>query len=103
MAIEPTPFINDSHRTGYIPGQFQSYEITKILGFKPNVDDGRASTKRAWHFKVDNCECAIWEYRLSWCIHDPHNKFPFLLYEYEVERARNRFNNFLEMKKRWQK
>lgn len=53
-----------SHRTGTLCVVSESI-ITKILGFKPNVDDDPDKVTASWSFTVDGVPCAVWDYKGS--------------------------------------
>ena len=43
----------------------KSAEITKILGFKPNVEDDPNKVVNSWGFTVAGTLCGIWDYKGS--------------------------------------
>jgi hypothetical protein len=77
MKIRPNDNFVSSHRTGSISG-YESWQIQKILGFAPNVEDDPDKVVHSWRFTVDGYDAAIWDYKGShhikrWSIYDPHN------------------------------
>jgi hypothetical protein len=40
-------------------------QITKRLGFKPNVQDDPYKVKNSWGFTVDGVRCGVWDYKGS--------------------------------------
>jgi hypothetical protein len=53
------------HKTGELSG-LTAAQITKILGFKPNVDDDPDKVKYSWGFTVNGKRCGIWDYHGSY-------------------------------------
>lgn len=56
--------IPGSHRTGSIEG-YSASEISKILGFKPNIEDDPDKVSHSWGFLANGRQCGIWSYRGS--------------------------------------
>jgi hypothetical protein len=53
-----------SHRTGTL-NDIKAAEITRILGFKSNIQDDPDKVKYSWGFEVDGKLCGIWDYKGS--------------------------------------
>jgi hypothetical protein len=51
-------------RTGEIKG-YTATQISRILGFTPNVDDDPDKVSHSWGFLADGRQCGIWSYRGS--------------------------------------
>lgn len=56
-------------------------EISKRLGFDPNVRDDPQKVKYSWGFTVNGSRCGIWDYNgARWSVYDPdkvlHLVFP---------------------------
>jgi len=76
-----------SHRTGDLSG-FTKKEITKILGFEPNIQDDPYKVTASWGFTVDGVACGIWDYKGSavykeWSTYDPANVLDKIFYPTE--------------------
>jgi len=77
MIIRPIDYFVSTHRTASI-SKYAAWQIEKILGFPPNVDDDPDKVVHSWLFTVDGYECGIWDYKGShhlnmWSVYDPHN------------------------------
>jgi hypothetical protein len=65
-----------SHRTGSIPSALTVEEISKALGFEPNVLDDPDKVKHSWGFKVNGVDCGIWDYNGGrWSTYGPLTVF----------------------------
>ena len=53
-----------SHRKGSLVN-ITAQGISKILGFKPNVEDDPDKVVNSWAFKAEGKKCAIWDYKGS--------------------------------------
>lgn len=51
--------------TGNLTG-LTAAQISKKLGFKPNVEDDPDKVKYSWGFTVDGVRCGIWDYHGSY-------------------------------------
>jgi len=72
--IQPVNEAGD-HYTGSLPPELTAEQITKVLGFPPNIKDDPNKVKHSWGFTVDGKRCGIWDYKGScWSIYDPHHK-----------------------------
>jgi hypothetical protein len=63
MNIKPVASCG-SHRTGTL-GEITAEEISKKLGFQPNIEDDPDKVVNSWAFTVDGIKCAIWDYKGS--------------------------------------
>ena len=71
MKIVPVNRPGD-HRSCSVSSDYTVEEITKILGFAPNVKDDPFKVKNSWGFKVDGVQCGIWDYKGSrWSFFGP--------------------------------
>ena len=71
MKIVPVNSPGD-HRSCGVSSDYTVEEITKILGFPPNVKDDPFKVKNSWGFKVDGVQCGIWVYKGSrWSFFGP--------------------------------
>jgi hypothetical protein len=78
MQIEPHDEPG-SHWMGSIDSGYTPREITRILGFKPNIQDDPVKVKHSWGFKADGKRCAIWDYKGNrWSIYGPQEVFDVL-------------------------
>jgi hypothetical protein len=66
MNIKPCSTLNGTYRTGHLEN-ITVEEITKALGFAPNVADDPYKVVNSWSFVVDNNRTAgaIWDYKGS--------------------------------------
>ncbi len=76
MKIEQTNLAGQ-YRTGTLV-KYTLEQITKILGFPPNVLDDKLKVEHSWGFTVNGHECGIWDYKGShnfgiWSVYDPAN------------------------------
>ena len=76
MKIEQT-YLAGQYRTGTLT-KYTPEQITKILGFPPNVLDDKLKVVNSWGFTVNGYECGIWDYYGShllgiWSVYDPAN------------------------------
>jgi hypothetical protein len=46
-----------------VSSKYTPKDITKILGFEPNVLDDPYKVKYSWGFTVDGVRCGIWDYK----------------------------------------
>ena len=73
--ILPIPEPGD-HRTGTLSDQLTKQQISKALGFKPNVKDDPSKVKASWGFTYDGERCGIWDYYGSrWSTFGPAHVF----------------------------
>jgi hypothetical protein len=56
--------IAGGHKTGEL-NDITVDEITRTLGFAPNVDDDAGKVVNSWGFTVDGHACGIWDYKGS--------------------------------------
>lgn len=78
LTIEPTDKPGE-HATGSIDSRYTVREITRILGFGPNVQDDPVKVKHSWGFNVDGQPCGIWDYKGSrWSTFGPKSVFDSL-------------------------
>jgi hypothetical protein len=78
MTIEPCDRPGD-HLTGNIDRAYTVREITRILGFPPNVQDDPSKVKHSWGFTVDGQHCGIWDYKgCRWSAFGPQEVFDTL-------------------------
>jgi hypothetical protein len=40
-------------------------QVTKLIGFKPNVEDDPDKVENSWGFTVDGESCGVWDYKGS--------------------------------------
>ena len=78
VTIEPTRIWFSSHRTGGLE-RLHVDDITKILGFAPNVEDDPDKVTFSWRCYVDGSPFAVWDYKGShhakrWSVYDPEHK-----------------------------
>lgn len=63
-------------RTGSISSRYNLADISRILGFKPNVKDDPDRVRYSWGFKADGKVCGIWDYRGNrWSTYGPQEVF----------------------------
>lgn len=66
-------------RTGGLANTLTVGDITKVLGFKPNVDDDPDKVKYSWGFTYMGAKCGIWDYKGSrWSTYGPDVVFESL-------------------------
>lgn len=73
--IRPYPESGDEKELSLDP-KFTPDDITKILGFPPNVKDDEDKVKYSWGFTVDGVRCGIWDYKgARWSAFGPKEAF----------------------------
>ncbi|MFA7278735.1 MAG: hypothetical protein WC100_01410 [Sterolibacterium sp.] len=76
--VVPHP-IGGSHKTGSLSPSFTKDDITRILGFAPNVQDDPAKVTASWGFMVNGHQCGIWDYKGGrWSTYGPQGVFDML-------------------------
>jgi hypothetical protein len=67
------------YRSGSIDSGYTVREITRVLGFGPNVQDDPGKVKYSWGFTADGTPCGIWDYRGGrWSVFGPPEVFAAL-------------------------
>lgn len=70
--------------TGSLPSYISPAEITRRLGFQPNVRDDPYKVKYSWGFTVNGKRCGIWDYKGDrWSVWDPSGVLHLIFPEIE--------------------
>lgn len=83
MKILPHNLVGSS-RTGTLSDELSIEDITRILGFEPNMqpsDDQKVTIE--WGFTIDGAPCGIWDYKGSrWSTFGPSDKLSTIFGNY---------------------
>lgn len=64
LEITPIPSLDGSYKQHLICG-LSAAQITRLLGFTPNVTDDPGKVVNSWAFAGNGHQCAIWDWKGS--------------------------------------